>query len=178
MASVFGHGVLAYTVSKLMDQKHSKVLLMLAILSSIIPDADVIAFYFGIPYDHAFGHRGFTHSISFAVLWSGLLTAIFSKGKQLIFFSVVFVATLSHGVLDAMTSGGKGVGFFIPFSFERYFFPFRTIKVSPIGVGKFFSEWGIQVLISEIKFILLPCVFVLVVIRLITYLNHPKHKNS
>ena len=162
MASVFGHGILAYTITRVIDQKHLKLLMILAIVSAIIPDLDVLAFRYGIPYEHMFGHRGFTHSIIFAVLWAGLLTLIFSKVKHLIFFSVLFLSTVSHGILDAMTSGGKGVGFFIPYSTERYFFPFREIQVSPIGVGKFFSEWGMRVILSEIKYILVPCVFILI----------------
>ena len=161
MASLFGHGILAYTISKVVDNKEFKVLTILAVISSILPDADVLAFNFGIPYEHAFGHRGFTHSIVFAILWSVLLTFIFSKSRRLIFFSVLFLSTVSHGVLDAMTSGGEGVGFLIPFHNERYFFPFREIKVSPIGIEKFFSEWGIQVLLSELKYIVLPCIIVL-----------------
>ncbi|WP_435412263.1 metal-dependent hydrolase [Psychroserpens mesophilus] len=166
MASLFGHGILAYTISKVIDQKDLKRLTLLAIVSSILPDADVMAFSFGIPYEHILGHRGFTHSIVFALLWSLMLTVIFSKTRKIIFFSVLFLSTISHGILDAMTSGGKGVGFFIPFTDARYFFSFREIKVSPIGIEKFFSEWGKQVLLSEMTYILLPCLVVLIVVFL------------
>lgn len=166
MASLFGHGILAYTISKVVDQQNLKVLMVLAIVSSIIPDADVLTFNFRIPYEHAFGHRGFTHSIAFALIWSILLTLIFSKTKQIAFFTVLFLATISHGILDAMTSGGKGIGFFIPFHNERYFFPFRGIKVSPIGIEKFFSEWGKQVVLSELQYIVIPCFLVLCVVFL------------
>ncbi len=34
---------------------------------SLVPDLDVIAFRFGIPYAAPFGHRGATHSIVFAL---------------------------------------------------------------------------------------------------------------
>lgn len=161
MASLFGHGILAFTISKVIDQKDFKRLTLLAIVSSILPDLDVLAFNFGIPYEHMFGHRGFSHSIVFALLWSVLLTIVFSKTRKIIFCSVLFLATISHGILDAMTSGGKGVGFLIPFTDERYFFSFRNIKVSPIGIEKFFSERGIQVLISEFKYIVIPCLIIL-----------------
>ena len=167
MASLFGHGILAFTISKVIDKQDLKILMWLAIGSSIIPDADVIAFKFGIPYEHMLGHRGFTHSIVFALLWSMLLAFIFSKTRRLVFFTVLFFTTSSHGILDAMTSGGEGVGFFIPFNSERYFFPFRGIQVSPIGIEKFFSEWGIKVILSELKYIFMPCVLVLVAVFLI-----------
>jgi membrane-bound metal-dependent hydrolase YbcI (DUF457 family) len=40
----------------------------------------------------------------------------------------------SHGVLDALTDGGKGVAFFSPFDTTRHFFPVRPIPVAPITV--------------------------------------------
>lgn len=162
MASIFGHGLVAYTITKVVDSKSSKLLIFLAIVSSILPDLDVLGFSIGIDYLHPLGHRGFTHSILFALLWSTLLTFFFGKSRKLVFAIVLFLSTVSHGLLDAMTSGGKGVGFFIPFDNSRYFFPFREIKVSPIGVEKFFSEWGIRVILSEIKYIALPCLIILV----------------
>lgn len=169
MASIFGHGLVAYTISKVADSKSNKLLVFLAIGSSIVPDLDVVGFFYGIDYSHPLGHRGFTHSIVFAVIWSGLLMFLVCtklsgsarKPRKLMFAIVLFLATVSHGLLDAMTSGGKGVGFFIPFDNSRYFFPFRGIKVSPIGVEKFFSEWGIRVLLSEIQYIAVPCGIVL-----------------
>ena len=161
MASIFGHGLVAFTTSKIIDSKSSKLLLFLAIGSAILPDLDVLAFKFGISYLHPLGHRGFTHSIVFALLWSVLLSFLFGKSRKLIFGIVLFSSTLSHGILDAMTSGGKGVGFFIPFENSRYFFPFRDIKVSPIGIEKFFSEWGINVILSEVKYIGIPCFIIL-----------------
>ena len=165
MASIFGHGMVAYTVSKIVSHDVPKVLIVLAILSSILPDADVLTFKFGIPYEHMFGHRGFTHSILFAIIWAISLALIFGKQSKPLFMIVLFLSTVSHGILDAMTSGGRGVGFFIPLNDERYFFPFRGIKVSPIGIEKFFSEWGIQVIISELKYIIIPCALLLVILK-------------
>src|SRR6267378_8050335 len=42
-----------------------------------------------------------------------------------------FLATASHGLLDAMTNGGLGVAFFAPFCDTRYFLPWQPIVVSP-----------------------------------------------
>ncbi|MEN3324644.1 metal-dependent hydrolase [Mariniflexile soesokkakense] len=112
--------------------------MLAAVFSSILPDFDVVSFRLGIPYLHPLGHRGFTHSILFSFLWA--LVLMFTLGKQckVIWFLVILLSTLSHGILDAMTSGGRGVGFFIPFDNNRFFFSFRDIKVSPIGIDKFF----------------------------------------
>jgi len=171
MASIFGHGIVGYTITKVIDNKRAKSLLLMAIFSAILPDLDVVAFYFGIPYSHPFGHRGFTHSILFALLWSFILMFTLGRQKKLLWFLVVFLSTISHGVLDAMTTGGKGIGFFIPFNNERFFFSLRVIKVSPLGIERFFSKWGLQVIISEIKYILLPCFLVFIVRFLIRRLK-------
>jgi inner membrane protein len=161
MASIFGHGMLAYTISKVASRSNNK-LIILAILSSILPDIDVLAFHFGIAYEAPFGHRGFTHSIVFAVIWAIIIVYIFGKAQKKLYVLVIFFSTISHGVLDALTTGGRGVGFFIPFDNSRYFLPFKVIKVSPLNVRDFFSEWGLQVILSELKYIFLPCIIVLV----------------
>lgn len=163
MASIFGHGIVGFTLAKVIDKQNLKWLIGAATLSTILPDFDVISFKLGIAYEHPLGHRGFTHSILFAFLWAVLLMFFFGKRNKIIWFIVIFLSTLSHGLFDAMTSGGRGVGFFIPFNNNRFFIPFRDIKVSPIGVEKFFSEWGIQVILSEFKYIFLPCFIILVV---------------
>ncbi len=161
MASLFGHGIVGFTLAKVIDIKQAKWLVMFAIGSAILPDLDVIAFNFGIPYSHPLGHRGFTHSILFAFLWAIVLAFTIGRRNKIIWFLVIFLSTISHGILDAMTSGGRGVGFFIPFDNARFFFPFRKIQVSPIGVEKFFSEWGLQVIYSEFKYIFIPCSIIL-----------------
>ena len=73
MASIFGHGVVGFTITKLIGNKQTKWLLLAAILSAILPDFDIIAFKLGIDYQHPLGHRGFTHSILFAMLWALVL---------------------------------------------------------------------------------------------------------
>ncbi|MFV9552180.1 metal-dependent hydrolase [Algibacter sp. PT7-4] len=159
MASIFGHAVLGLTITKVIDNKNLKWLLLAAVFSTILPDFDVVAFKLGIAYQHPLGHRGFTHSILFAILWALVLMFTIGRKHKLIWFLVIFLSTISHGVLDAMTSGGEGVGFFIPLNNERFFFSFRSILVSPLGIKNFFSTWGIKVLLSEFKYIVLPCFF-------------------
>jgi inner membrane protein len=55
-----------------------------------------------------------------------------------------------------MTDGGLGVAFFSPLGNQRHFLPWTPIRVSPIGVGRFFSERGLAVLQSELLWIWLP----------------------
>jgi inner membrane protein len=133
MPSLFAHAIVGFTLSKVAGGRNLKWLSIVAIFSAIFPDFDVIAFRFGIPYEHPLGHRGFTHSIVFAILWALILMFTLGRKNKLIWFLVVFLSTASHGILDAMTSGGRGVGFFIPFDNARFFFPFREIIVSALG---------------------------------------------
>ncbi len=81
--------------------------------------------------------------------------------------SYLFLATASHGVLDAMTNGGLGVAFFSPFDNSRYFLPWRPIRVSPLSFGRFFSARGYLILQNELLWIWLPAgLFALVVLML------------
>lgn len=164
MASIFGHGVVGFTITKLIGNKQTKWLLLAAIFSAILPDFDVITFKLGIAYQHPLGHRGFTHSIFFAILWALVLMLTIGRNNKLIWFLVIFLSTISHGIFDAMTSGGEGVGFFIPFNNDRFFFSFREILVSPLGIKKFFSGWGLRVVLSEIKFIVIPSLLILLIL--------------
>lgn len=163
MASAFGHGILAYTIKKLGAPKAAIKVTLLAIICSILPDADVIAFKFNIPYEHMFGHRGFTHSIFFSIIFGLLISFIFHKKPRIKYGIIYILATLSHPFLDAMTTGGRGVAILAPFSEERFFLPWRFIKVSPMSIKRFISEWGIEVLKSEFVYIWIPCLIILTV---------------
>ena len=126
--------------------------------ASILPDVDALGFAAGIPYGHTFGHRGLTHSLFFAVCL-GLLGVPFAKWlgvSPVGAFAFLFASVASHGLLDAMTTGGLGVAFWSPFSNERYFLPWRVILVSPIGIEPFISRRGLEVLRSELLWIWAP----------------------
>jgi inner membrane protein len=127
----------------------------------MIPDLDVIGFRFGVHYGDFWGHRGFTHSLLFAALLATTVILIgFRRGLpsigRLPLWGYLFLATASHGLLDAMTDGGLGVAFFSPFDTHRYFFPWTPIHVSPIGLEPFFSHRGLKVIQSELLWIWLP----------------------
>jgi inner membrane protein len=139
----------------------AKRVLATGALCSVIPDLDVMGFRFGIRYVDFWGHRGFTHSLIFAALLAGAIATLgISKDatglSRFSLWTYLFLATASHGLLDAMTDGGLGVAFFSPLNNRRYFLPWTPIRVSPIGVGRFFSERGLAVLQSELLWIWLP----------------------
>ena len=135
---------------------------VLAVFCSVIPDADVLGFAFGIPYHHFFGHRGFFHSPFFALLLSTFVVSLFFPSTKSFsklwwyYVSFFFLVSASHGVLDALTDGGLGIALLSPFDNNRYFFPWTPISVSPIGIMGLMSYRGFLVIKSEFIYVWLP----------------------
>jgi inner membrane protein len=158
MASFFGHAAVALTAHSLRKEKQRRGLRsLLAITAATGPDLDALGHWAGVPYDSPWGHRGFTHSIAFAILLGMIFSLILNRRIRIgdtLFFGVV---TLSHSLLDALTNGGRGVALLWPFGNERYFFPWRPIEVSPISIRLFFGRYGWEVIQSEAVWIGLPC---------------------
>src|ERR1044072_5617031 len=142
MPTIFSHAIAATAVGQWWRRMPASFWWWTAICA-MLPDIDVIAFSFGVPYDAMLGYRGFTHSMFFALIVGAAASWHLSHPSHLALFLWFTAVTASHGVLDALTNGGRGIAFFAPFSGERYFFPWRPIQVSPIGVG-FFSARGLR----------------------------------
>jgi len=128
---------------------------------AVLPDLDVLGFWFGIPYGHPLGHRGLTHSLAFAAVLTAAVV-VFSfrrepwRQARSWLFLYLFLATASHGVLDALTDGGLGIAFFAPFDDTRYLFPFRPIPAAPLDIVSFFTCDGLVILMHEVVWICLP----------------------
>ncbi len=166
MATLFSHGAVAVALGQAAPFEYRKDwrFWYLAVLCSILPDADVVSFLMGIKYGDLWGHRGMTHSLLFA---AGLGVAASWRYWRAWKLALLFAAiTASHGVLDAFTNGGLGVAFFSPFDPTRYFFPWTPIEVSPIGAG-FFSARGLAVMRNELVWIWLPALALAASIRVI-----------
>jgi inner membrane protein len=130
-------------------------------LCAMLPDVDVIGIWLGVPFGSLLGHRGLTHSFAFAAALAAIVAPwLVAHGTRRWLWLYLFVATASHGVLDAMTNGGIGVALFAPFDTTRYFLPWRPIAVSPIGVRRFFSARGVTVLASEALWLWVPSAIV------------------
>ncbi len=160
MPSILTHPAVPIALAVAYGQRYvPRRLLLAGIGASILPDLDVLGLGLGIPYEHVLGHRGLSHSILFALLLGVAAGFLYRtlRATPSAAFAVVFISCASHGLLDALTSGGLGVAFFSPFSNHRYFLPWRPIAVSPLDVDRFFSDWGLRVLRSEALCVWLPC---------------------
>lgn len=98
-----------------------------------------------------------------------MMTGLFflHEKNQWLVMTCLFLSTILHGILDAFTNGGLGVGFLIPFDNDRYFFSYRPIQVSPIGIQSFFSKWGWRVILSELVWIGVPGLVIFIGVKLI-----------
>ena len=163
MPTIITHGVVAVATGKAFGPEEVlRRFWFFSIFFSVIPDADVIAFSFGIPYGHFFGHRGFFHSPFFGFLLSVFIVSVFFRSVNIFsrrwwFYTVYFsLLSASHGIFDGLTDGGLGIALLSPFDDGRYFLPWRPILVAPIGAADFFSRWGMMVMKSEITWVWLP----------------------
>ena len=162
MASLISHAVAALGIGTVFARPQvPRRVWIIGAMCSMLPDIDVVGFAFGIRYGDFWGHRGFSHAVPFAAILATLVLVVgfyrnlpgFSRAWL---WTYLFLATASHGFLDAMTNGGLGVAFFSPFDNRRYFLPWRPILVSPISITRFFSGRGMAVLQSEFLWIWVP----------------------
>lgn len=105
---------------------------------AMLPDADVVGWNV-IARDSMLWHRGLTHSLAWAVV-TGTATAWALRHRVrhhggTAWLAVNFAACVAtHGLLDAFTDGGSGVGFLLPFDDARMRFAIQPIPVAPITV--------------------------------------------
>ncbi len=170
MPTVLAHPALPLAIGLgLGRQIISGRLLAAGVAASILPDVDVLAFPLGVQYGSAFGHRGFTHSLAFALaaalVGGGCHRALRTRFSRAFLF--ILASAASHGILDAFTNGGLGIAFLWPFSSDRYFAPYQVIEVSPIGISRFLTSRGLSVLESELVWVWAPCVVLGVALALL-----------
>ena len=163
MPTVFTHAVIPLVLGLSLGQAIiSKRLLIAGVIASVVPDLDVIAFRLGIHYLHELGHRGFSHSLSAALLLGALASAFAPHlhATRKAAFCFVAIAAASHGLLDMLTNGGHGVAIAWPFSEQRFFFPWQVVEASPLSLRRLFGPAGLAVFKSELLWVWLPSILV------------------
>lgn len=148
-----GHIAVGLAAKRLSRQPHGvpgAAWTMVLVTSSLLPDADVIAFRLGIPYSAPFGHRGASHSLMAAALVSALIWMVSSwldlSACRMAVTCGLVLAT--HGLLDTLTDGGLGIALLWPFSNQRFFAPWRPLPVAPIGL-RILSPHGLALMLYE-----------------------------
>lgn len=133
VATSYTHAVVGLAIAPLYRPKRNAWLYWtLCAVLPVIPDLDVFS---GYPYGSLWGHRGFTHSVPFA-LWFAFLVASLTfrfLGANLGILTLIFFAAIgSHGILDACTRGGGNIPLFWPIS-DYWFGNWGPIPVSDMA---------------------------------------------
>ena len=159
MSTLYTHAAVGLALGRVCFARRMPVLFWaLAGLLPIVPDLDALS---NAPYGSALGHRGFTHSLCFAlVLGFSAAAATFRYFKMNVwrlgcFF---FLITATHGLLDALTNGGEGIPFFWPAS-EHRFGPWGPIHVADIA-DQFPNPWRSRAIRTELLWVWLPMTLV------------------
>jgi inner membrane protein len=169
MPTIMTHAVAATAITRLATggRRVGALFWVLCAALAILPDVDVIAYAFPIPDDSIWSHRGISHSFAAAAVVAALVTAWVRRRvpmRPIALWLCLTVAMASHGVIDTMTAGAKGVALLAPLDGTRYLAPWRPMRASPIGMG-FFSPRGLSVLAAEIVCVWVPAAGVALLAR-------------
>jgi inner membrane protein len=167
--SAFAHALVGASLAAAVSPRSRPVWLPLALAAlAVAPDLDVLGLRLGIAYEHPLGHRGFSHSLATAALTGALSALVWRRVAPdgwRAFAVLTFVAVASHGILDAFTDAGLGIGLLLPLDDTRYFAPWRPILTSPLSVAAFLSPRGLAVLANEAAWLGIPAAAFVLVMR-------------
>ena len=153
MPTVFSHIAVPVCAAIALGRRRVGVSALLAgMLAAIVPDFDGLSVNLGIVFGGMAGHRGFTHTLVFALLLGLVGWWLAPRWNMRRDHGYLWIALcmLSHPLLDMLTNGGIGIALFWPFNETRVFSPWRPIEVSPIALKRFFSPRGAAVIFNEL----------------------------
>ncbi|MBK7572791.1 MAG: metal-dependent hydrolase [Bacteroidetes bacterium] len=131
MASAFTQAFAAFAIGKSTLKKYSTKIAVLGMICAIFPDVDVLSFHYGIPYDSFWGHRGFIHSILFALLFSLIITSLFFRSEKTFSKNMVYT---SHFLLHCHCFSWR-IGCTYKWRIRGGFFSPSTIQdISSLGI--------------------------------------------
>ncbi len=152
MATIFTHSFAGAALASVLTPRPKPFLYWaMAALLPVVPDLDVFS---GAAYGAMSGHRGFTHTPAFALVVGFAVAAATYRFCRVDFwplFGLFTLVTASHGVLDALTTGGFGIAFLWPFS-DRRWGPYGPIAVSDFLPDPFTS----RAVRTELLYVWLP----------------------
>lgn len=116
-------------------------LTLAGVVCAVLPDVDFALVTLGFQrYDAAFGHRGFTHSIAFALALGafGALWAGPGRGRRWWVAAFLALCTASHPLLDGLFDRGICNAWLWPFDGARLCLAWRPVPM--LGVPLFGME--------------------------------------
>ena len=140
MPFLLSHSFAGTAVSSVPFSRHiPRRIWWLAALCGAVPDFDYAWNMRPLRDGSWLAHRGLTHTPLFAAVFAVILVWLafrsVDRSMRTRIWIALFLATVSHGILDAMSAYGAGIPFFFPVSLTRYHFPWRPIRADPHGDG-------------------------------------------
>ncbi|MEP6655268.1 MAG: metal-dependent hydrolase [Myxococcales bacterium] len=117
---------------------------------ALLPDLDYLGVMMGVPDEGPCGHRGATHSLMLPLV-AAAIGAMLAGRFALPRWRTALLCGLvvgSHALLDALTTGSRGVPLLWPLSFTRFEMPWRPIPNAPCGLD-YVSREGLRVAVIE-----------------------------
>ncbi|WP_333819841.1 metal-dependent hydrolase [Ohtaekwangia sp.] len=156
----------AVTGEALAGRSLGKKAMLIGALAQSLPDIDFVTSFWLPPAQYLLAHRGFSHSLLFAVLAALLLAAVAVRwSRQLTFLKwSIFLGTeiLMHLAIDVMNV--YGIGLWEPFSHHRYSLnllfvadPLFTLWPCIALIGLVVSHRQHQGRITFVRLGLIPC---------------------
>ena len=116
------HALLGLTVNNSLPEK-TRTTFWVSLLASELPDVDILYVFSGSSADYLLNHRGFSHSVSAALIMAGLVALVMKKISPEEKPGSIFLLALGclglHVMFDIFTSWGTQ--FLTPFS-HRWFY--------------------------------------------------------
>lgn len=133
MSTFIGHALAATVVASTSRGRSAPrrywVVTGLAIVAALLPDVDV----FLRTQSGFVAHRGLTHSLLFAAISAAVLTAMARFLVEVAtarLFAVMFLACLSHLLLDFLMGAGPPIRPFAPFDDRGFLAPARLLPIA------------------------------------------------
>lgn len=139
MSTLVGHALVATVISTTAgascERRSCRLLTLSAIITAVLPDFDVLVYLALKPMDMV-AHRGLSHTILFSLISSSIMTILMSRAIRMrigrLWF-VLFLAAISHLLLDYLMGAGHPIEFLAPFYNHGYLLPFRLLPVAYYG---------------------------------------------
>ena len=170
MPSLLGHAVAGLAItSACSDGRLPRRTWPLAAVCAVAPDLDWFVSLANVHRGHFLNHRGVAHSLTAALVLAGaaFVLGFRPERRRHRVWLCLALAALSHGLLDACTSGGVGVALFAPFSDTRWACLWQPGWVAPLPLNPEHTNTFLASLWSEAFWIGLPALVVTLGSRLI-----------
>jgi inner membrane protein len=139
MPSLLGHAVAGLAITETFHRARlPRRIWVLAPMCAMAQDLDWFVSFLAYHKNHILNHRGVAHSLFGALLLAAAVLILALRRDQRSFqaWLCLTLAALSHGLMDACTSGGVGVALFMPFSDSRWACLWQPIQVAPLPLGR------------------------------------------